>query len=114
MTLSTYSLLQYFNCIVGYEEVGLQKQKPAPDGLLKCIKMFSEIKEGRIFYIGDHETDIHSASNANQALTNGMSKIKIICIGAFYGSNVDTSDWSVRPDYEAHQVSDILNIINIF
>jgi N-acetyl-D-muramate 6-phosphate phosphatase len=71
----------YFDAIIGYEEVNFAKQKPDPDGLLKCISHLNlHTGSGTIVYIGDHETDAHCAFNTNRVL----GKKRIVSIGALY------------------------------
>ena len=105
-------LLPYFRYIVGYEEVDLNKQKPEPDGLLNCINRLSALEPGYVCYIGDHETDALCVQAANRALQEKNVKIKIFSIGACYDTGTDTAAWSVRPDFEAHRVADILEIVD--
>lgn len=50
--------------------------------------------------------------NANSILRS--TDLKIFSIGAFYGSEIDKSDWRVKPDYEALKVQDVFNIIKEF
>ena len=50
-TIDEKGLLSHFRYIVGYEEVDLRKQKPAPDGLLLCIQKLSNSDHGCVFYI---------------------------------------------------------------
>jgi len=102
----------FFKHIVGYEEVDLKKQKPAPDGLLSCMEKLSALKSGSVCYIGDHETDVLCVRAANHALQNENIRVKIFSIGACYDPGSDTSDWNVRPDFEAHRVADILKIVD--
>ena len=64
--LKRNNLNTYFQSIIGYEEVDLKLQKPHPAGLLKCIEHLCNSKSGNAFYIGDHETDLQTAKNANQ------------------------------------------------
>ncbi len=111
LNLEKYHLLSYFKYIIGYEEVGLNKQKPAPDGLLNCIEQLSADQSGYICYIGDHETDFQCAAAANHVLQEKNIELKIISIGAYYNPETDTASWNVRPDYEAWKVGDILDIV---
>jgi len=112
--LKEKNLLSYFNDIVGYEEVKMERQKPIPDGLLLCIERLTDFKHGYVFYIGDHETDTRCTFNANNILKQNNTGIKIISIGAFYGFDVDTSDWSILPDYDIQSAGDILDIVSNF
>ena len=108
------NLLSYFESVIGYEEVDLDKQKPNPEGLMMCIEKLTDFKPGIVIYIGDHESDVQCALNANNILRKNNPEIRIISIGAFYGFNVDTSDWSVLPDYQVKNAADIKSIINKF
>jgi HAD superfamily hydrolase (TIGR01549 family) len=112
--LDEKNLLSYFESIIGYEEVDLDKQKPNPEGLMMCIEKLTDFKPGVVIYIGDHESDAQCALNANNILSETNPEIKIISIGAFYGFDVDTSDWGVLPDYQVENASDIKSIINNF
>ena len=105
-------LLPFFKIIVGYEEVDLKKQKPDPDGLLRCIEKLSAYESGIICYIGDHDTDVQCATRANRVLREKNINVRIVCIGACYEYGQDASIWSVRPDYEAQKVEDILEIVH--
>ena len=102
----------FFKHIVGYEEVDFKKQKPEPDGLLRCMEKLSALKAGYVCYIGDHETDVLCVRAANRALQENNVKVKIFSIGACYDTGMDTSTWKVRPDFEAHRVEDILDIVD--
>ena len=110
--LSKNNLLPYFKHIVGYEEVDLNKQKPDPDGLLNCLEKLCAPGPGNVCYIGDHETDVQCVHAANHALQAEKANAKIFSIGACYDSGADTSTWNFRPDYEAHTVEHILEIID--
>ena len=106
--LSHNNIENYFSAIIGYEEVDFSKQKPDPDGLLKCITHLDlQHTHGTIVYIGDHETDAHCASNANRAL----GKKKIITIGALYEKEQAHQHWNHQPDHIALTTSSILEII---
>ncbi len=110
--LKEKNLLSYFKDIVGYEEVSMERQKPIPDGLLLCIERLTDFKPGYVFYIGDHETDVRCAFNANNILKKNNAGIKIISIGAFYGFDVDRSEWSVLPDHKIQSAGDIIDVID--
>ncbi len=112
--LGNNSLLSYFGEIIGYEQVDLKRQKPYPDGLLMCIERVMDSRTGYVLYVGDHETDVQCALNANNILSENKAEIKIISVGAFYGFNVVTSGWSVLPDYQIQNAADIKSIVNNF
>ncbi len=110
--LKRLQILSFFKHIVGYEEVELKKQKPAPDGLLSCLKKLSVSGSGNVCYIGDHQTDILCAQAANRVLQKNGNGIKVFSIGACYETGSDTAAWDVQPDFEAHRVTDILDIVD--
>lgn len=112
--LGNNNLLSYFDEIIGYEQVDLKRQKPYPDGLIMCVEKLMNSESGYVLYIGDHETDVRCTLNANNILSENKTDIKIISIGAFYGLNVDSSDWSVLPDYQVQNAADIKSIVNNF
>ena len=108
--LKEKDFLQYFGCIVGYEEVEPRRQKAEPDGLLLCIENLKGPNANRVLYIGDHETDARCAFNANGVLQRNRSTVRVVSVGALYSSETDASDWGVKPDYEARTVYDFVKI----
>jgi len=104
-------MLKYFKSILGYEEVESSKQKPEPDGLMHCVSELVPLNNGTVIYIGDHETDIRCAINANKVYQGNGSNIKVISIGAFYDADTDISSWKVQPDFTAEKGEDIIEII---
>ena len=110
--LKEKNMSRYFHAVIGYEEVHIARQKPVPDGLLICLNRLIDSESGYVFYIGDHETDVQCALNANNVLKDKKMNLKIISIGAFYGSSVDTSGWRVLPDYEIKSAGDIIDVID--
>jgi len=109
--LQKSKMLKYFKCILGYEEVASSKQKPEPDGLMQCISELVPLNTGSVIYIGDHETDIRCAINANKVHNEKGSKLKIISIGVFYDADTDISNWKVQPDFAVDRIEDIIEII---
>ena len=112
--LKQKNILNYFQTVVGYEEVHITRQKPHPDGLLTCVERLVDSESGYVFFIGDHETDAQCVKNANEVLIDNKSEIKILSIGAFYGFNVDTTNWNLLPDYEAKYAGEIKSIVEKF
>lgn len=113
-TLRAQQLLPYFSCIVGYEEVAFDKQKPAPDGLLVCMERLCNEQHkqtGIVCYIGDHEVDAACAFAANQSLQQQGSDLRVISIAAFYGCQGDHTSWPVKPDYTVMTPQEIPDII---
>ena len=112
-TLAENKISDMFQFVVGYEEVDMRKQKPDPDGLLLCLEKLTGLASGYVFYIGDHETDVKCAANANRALREKKLDVKIITIGALYGSGKNGNN-SWEPDYHANQTEEITDIIKHF
>jgi len=109
--LQKNKMLKYFKSILGYEEVGTDKQKPAPDGLMQCISELVPHKRGTVIYIGDNETDIRCAINANKVYKENGSYINVLSMGAFYDADNNISSWKVQPDFIAEKVENIIEII---
>lgn len=112
--LNENNISQYFNTVIGYEEVDIARQKPLPDGLIKCVNKLVNSDLGCVAFIGDHETDVQCVLNANKVIKGNDINLKIISLGAFYGIAVDTSNWEVLPDYEITNAEMIPDIINNF
>ena len=112
-TLAENKISDMFQFVVGYEEVDMRKQKPDPDGLLLCLEKLTGFASGYVFYIGDHETDVKCAANANRVLREHKPVVKIITIGALYGSQKSGNN-SLEPDYRANQTEEITDIIKHF
>ena len=109
--LDGVGLLHHFEHIVGYEEVGTQRQKPAPDGLLMCIERLTNSAAGTVLYVGDHETDVHCARNADRALAERRIPQHVVTVGAFFDRLGSDGSWSVRPDYRASSPADVVTIV---
>ena len=109
--LDGYGIGHHFNVIIGYEEVDLRRQKPAPDGLLKCIDEMIRDSAGTVLYIGDHETDAACARNSNEVLRRTRPGIYVTSVGATYSSPVGIEGWGSKPDHEARTVHDIVAIV---
>ena len=109
--LAQNGLAHYFDCVVGYEEVEFKRQKPAPDGLLLCLEELTRFEPGRVFYVGDHETDAQCVALANVALKQREIEMEIFSIGAFYGQARSLADWPVKPDYSVTHPAEIVSIV---
>jgi HAD superfamily hydrolase (TIGR01549 family) len=112
--LKENKIADYFDSVIGYEEVEFAKQKPQPDGLLMCIEELTKLSPGNILYIGDHETDAQCASNVNKVLKDRNINIEVLSVGIFHSDNVDDSHWTIKPKFKANSAEDILRIINDF
>jgi phosphoglycolate phosphatase-like HAD superfamily hydrolase len=103
--------IQWLIDVIGFEEVDLKRQKPEPDGLLLCIKELTQFTPGYVLYIGDHETDVKCARNANRELKKKMLDMQVITVGVFHDSDVDHSDWTFTPDYTVNTPEEIIHIV---
>lgn len=83
--LEANAVEDYFEAIIGYEDVEFRLQKPSPEGLIHCIEILTGLQPGLVFYIGDHETDARCAELGQEMLREREPDIEIISIGAFYG-----------------------------
>lgn len=104
----------YFESIIGYEEVDLLKQKPDPDGLVKCIDNLTGLLPGTVVFIGDHETDFQCAVNTNQVFKSEKIDVKVMSIGVRFNFNSNDSEWSVLPDFRVERAKDIVEIVKSF
>ncbi len=115
-TLEEAGLLDYFEFIVGYEQVPFEKQKPDPTGLFMCIEALMGARaekptSGKVVYVGDHETDAQCAANANGELRERGSDVRVVTVAALYGGQKPVSDWAVTPDYAADSPDAVRRIV---
>jgi len=109
--LDENNIHDYFNFIIGYEEVGIRHQKPDPEGLITSMERIEKPISGTFIYIGDHETDVQFASNANRFLKKNALSAKVISIAAHYQSETDQHPWTYLPDFQADSVSELGDIL---
>jgi phosphoglycolate phosphatase-like HAD superfamily hydrolase len=100
----------YFGAVIGFEEVDLRRQKPAPEGLLRCVEILTNLQPGCVFYVGDHETDAMCAAHAREALAARKLRVKVISIGALYDGE-PAATWAVRPDHTVRRPEEIVEIV---
>ena len=108
--LQKYDIEHYFTSIIGFDNVETDQHKPFPDAFLQCLKSINIENEGLVYYIGDHEEDMHFARNTEIALKQKGKNISVKSIAASY-SGVDYSTWNIKPDYVAHSVREIASFI---
>jgi HAD superfamily hydrolase (TIGR01549 family) len=108
LALEAAGLDGYFSLVVGYEEIGLDRQKPAPDGLLHCLDQMA-VSEGMVFFVGDHDSDAACARRANEVLEQHGRALRVVSIGAGYGRE---GGWSVRPDVVARRPGDVGRMVH--
>jgi HAD superfamily hydrolase (TIGR01549 family) len=101
---------EYFGAVIGFEEVDLRRQKPAPDGLLRCVEILTELRPGCVFYVGDHETDAECAARANAVLAERKAGVKVVSIAALYAAE-KVAPWPVEPDHTVRRPHEIVEIV---
>jgi HAD superfamily hydrolase (TIGR01549 family) len=99
----------YFSHIVGYEDVGINRQKPAPDGLLQCLDRLVNGASGTVLFVGDHETDIICGQRANHALVEREADVRVATVAALFVDQ-EISGWKVEPDYRATSPQDLVTL----
>ncbi len=101
----------FFHFIVGYEEVALARQKPAPDGLLMCVEQLGVSGPASILFVGDHEGDMECARNAHLRLRERGTDVSLFGVAALWGGHADASGWRVSPAYRADRVDSLVEIV---
>jgi HAD superfamily hydrolase (TIGR01549 family) len=109
-TLAGARLAEHFQVIVGYDDVDLARQKPEPDGVLACLEQLNALGPGRVLYVGDHETDVRCARNAQRALASRGVALEIVSVAACFAGNAGTAAWTHQPDHVAWSPREILAI----
>ena len=107
--LTVARLGSYFRHIVGFEEVPAARQKPAPDGLLACLESLTGLQRGRVFYVGDHETDIRCAFAAQAELDRRGVAVEVVAVGAEFGGY--RTEWSLVPHHAVRSPGELLQLI---
>ena len=111
LQLEKYQIDKLFDCVMGFEEVPIQQQKPAPDGLLCCIDRLTDSQKGVVLFIGDHKTDIECANNANLHLIKKNVHIQVLSVLITFGSNVNIYDWNIKTNFVITKPQELLSKI---
>jgi len=101
----------YFSALIGYAEVPLDRQKPAPDGLLSALDIIGVEEPATALYIGDHETDILCATNTNRDLVAIGRELRFLSVAALYLDDTSHLNWSIAPDYRVYSPSEIAQLV---
>jgi N-acetyl-D-muramate 6-phosphate phosphatase len=102
----------FFTAIVGYAEVPMDRQKPAPDGIFNALDILGIEEPASVLFIGDHETDIICAANANRDLMAMGRDLHIVSVAAHYLSGGDGLQWSVAPDHRVYRPGEIGQLVD--
>jgi phosphoglycolate phosphatase-like HAD superfamily hydrolase len=100
----------HFQAVIGFEEVDLRRQKPAPEGLLRCVELLTALRPGHVFYIGDHEADAVCAARAKAVLAERRARVKVVSIAALYAAEQPAA-WAVAPDHTVRRPHEIVAIV---
>lgn len=113
--LNDIGLAHHFDSVIGYEEVGMARQKPAPDGLLRCIEELTSSAPGVVFFVGDHITDALCAERAHTILAKNNTAIQVKSIRVGYGPDEIEREmikaWDPPADHVAYSPKDIVRIV---
>lgn len=102
---------RYFTAIVGYAEVPIDRQKPAPDGLFRAIEILGVEEPATALFIGDHESDILCAANANRDLIALGHELRFQSVAVNFLANGGRSARTVVPDHEVDGPAELGNLI---
>ena len=86
-----------FTCVIG--DNGKDKLKPAPDNVLRALKLL-DTKNEDVLYIGDSDVDMITAANAS-----------LTSVGVTWGFRDEASLRENGADYIVNKPSEILNIL---
>jgi phosphoglycolate phosphatase-like HAD superfamily hydrolase len=93
--LDEQGIASAFQSVIGYEDLPHHKQKPAPDGGLKCLEeIFGHTQGKTIVYIGDHIADVMFARGMGERL--GPSNTVISVVVTYSGAQ--PGRWHEQPD----------------
>jgi phosphoglycolate phosphatase-like HAD superfamily hydrolase len=70
----------------------------------------TRLRPGRVFYVGDHETDALCAANARTEILERDLGIEVITIAALYGAYTPAA-WTESCDHCAAHPSDVVDIV---
>jgi phosphoglycolate phosphatase-like HAD superfamily hydrolase len=110
-SLEEAGLAPLFGAVIGYDSVRLTGQKPAPDGFLACLEALGVPAPARVVGVGDHETDVRCARNAQVALAERGVTCEVIAIAVRFVDGVDPASWGAQPDHVAHDLAELLGIV---
>jgi HAD superfamily hydrolase (TIGR01549 family) len=106
--LAQLGLAHHFGQVYGAECVQPGLHKPHPDALLRCIDELTGGAPGFVVYVGDHETDVECAHNANAHFASVGTDVRVVSVGALYAPHIDDAHWQVEPDCKADAPAAIL------
>jgi len=111
-TLEDNDVNHYFTAIIGYAEVPLERQKPAPDGLLRALDILGIEEPASALYVGDHESDIVCANSANRDLLALGHELWFRTVAARFDAGANHTTWTVAPDHRVSRPAEICRIVD--
>lgn len=101
----------FFSAIVGYAEVPLDRQKPAPDGILRALDILGIEEPASALYIGDHETDMLCAANANRDLAAIGHELWFRSVAIQHHGRSGVTRWRTAPDHQCGRPDEIRQLV---
>jgi beta-phosphoglucomutase-like phosphatase (HAD superfamily) len=108
--LAVHGLGHRFGCIIGYAEVAMTRQKPAPDGLLLGLEAMACTGPGCVLYVGDHPTDIRCAASANRELAGRGSELRVASVAALWFPGAVDGGWAAGADHRAATPNEVVEL----
>jgi pyrophosphatase PpaX len=96
--LKNLGISDFFITSITGDEV--TKPKPDPEGIYKAIQLM-DLKSHEVVFVGDSNADIMAGKSAN-----------IITIGAHWFETVQTTNFSMEPDYIFTRTENLKSLIN--
>jgi HAD superfamily hydrolase (TIGR01549 family) len=109
--LEDNGVAHYFSALVGYAEVPLDRQKPAPDGLFRALDILGIEEPASALYIGDHETDMLCAANANRDLAAMGHEFRFRSVAIQHHGRCGVTRWRTLPDHQCGRPDEIRQLI---
>jgi HAD superfamily hydrolase (TIGR01549 family) len=110
-TLAEAGVDHYFSALVGYAEVPIDRQKPAPDGLLRALEILGIEEPATALYIGDHEADALCAHNANRDLLALGHELWFRSIAASFDGGPEPTSWTAAPHHRVEAPHEIWQLV---
>lgn len=108
--LSAHGLGRRFSCIVGYAEVAMTRQKPAPDCLLLGLEAMACTGPGCVLYVGDHPTDIRCAASADRELAGLGRSLRVASVAALWFPDAVDGGWAAGADHRAATPNEVVEL----
>lgn len=108
--VAALELGHFFAEVIGHEAFVPERHKPAPDALVECIDRLTDLRPGRVLYVGDHETDTLCVHNANAQFEASGIAVEVLSVCAVFGPHSDDSDWLATPHFRAADPRQIIEL----